>query len=64
MTHVEAQVEFESDGRSRRCRDDEDVIARNPVLALWRTMIGKKVVGHSDSPRQNSRMTALLAPFT
>src|SRR6266853_945584 len=51
MTQVEAQVSGTNDARNLNPVVDRDVavrtrdvIARNPVLALWRTMIGKKVV--------------------
>ena len=37
--------EFESDGPGRRCCDNKrGVLASNPVLALWRIVVGKKVV--------------------
>jgi succinate dehydrogenase cytochrome b subunit len=51
MTQVEAQVSGMNDARNLNSVVDRDVaattrdmITRNPILALWRTMIGKKVV--------------------
>src|SRR5258708_37689349 len=51
MTQVEAHVSGANDARNLNPVVDgdvaattRDVIARNPVIALWRTMIGKKVV--------------------